>query len=579
MSSTPGAHRSPCSVENGPHSGGCPGTCSLWDTRIRWIFLTFCAAAGAIVAYTTRYFVNGDAVAYFDMADAFGRQRWVDLLNLHYSPGYAMLLGLVNKCAGTWFPNELFAAKAVNFFCYILALLALEVLLHQIKTDDEFSPSLGRQHIGWIYFRAAAYGLFLLSSLVYIRIQVVSPDMLEFCFTLLVAAVLVWIKKSDESFTRFVLLGLVTGLGYLCKTPFFPMSVVFLVLSAFYSTSLRRALPRVLVAGIVFLIVGSLLYVPMSSRLGRLSFGESGNYNYAHFVAGRGCPAHLPERVWTKPEVDVYSGGSLAATYPVGFDLSYWNEGVKPSFDFQAQSRVFAENLVALVDLNPWLHVFFLVWVCLQARMGASFSVKLRPPVLAVLFGTISAAGVVLFCLVLVEARYVAPYVFLGLTAILLWPWYGLNHRTIPKVVSVGVILITAFSITVAVMSVWDQTSRSLYDTGSKQSYRKTYLENLAVKDFLHGRGVSRGSLAAILGQPSLGIYWARLTGLRAIATISDPQAFFAVSSEDRAGAINALRSRHFRVILGTGDYRAQLRQEGWCRIPGTTDCFVLFLE
>ncbi len=250
------------------------------------------------------------------MADAFGRQRWVDMLNLHYSPGYAMLLGLVASFPVYGFANELFAAKAVNFLCYLLALLALEVLLDQLKTDDEFAPSNRYQHIGWIFFRAAVYGLFLVSSLVYIRMQVVSPDMLEFCFTLIVAAVLVWIKKSGDSLVKFVVLGLVTGLGYLCKTPFFPMTIVFLVLSAFYCSSTRKALTRVLVAAIAFLIVSSSLYVPMSNRLGRLSFGESGNFNYAHFVSGRGCPTHLPEKVWSNPDVDVYSGGSLAATYP-----------------------------------------------------------------------------------------------------------------------------------------------------------------------------------------------------------------------------------------------------------------------
>ncbi len=139
--------------------------------------------------------------------------------------------------------------------------------------------------------------------------------------------------------------------------------------------------------------------------------------------------------------------------------------------------------------------------------------------------------------------------------------------------------LITAFLITIVIGSIWDQTSRSLYDRGAKQSHRSIFLENIAVKDFLNSRGVSRGHLAAILGMPSIGIYWARLTGVRAIATISDQHEFLAVSPQDRAGAINTLKAQRFKVIVGTGDSVVALEQEGWCHVPGTSNCFVLFLE
>ncbi len=573
-----GAHLPRSPRGNNVDSSDIPYACRVWDTRIRWIFVTFCIAAGAIVAYTTRHFINGDAVAYFDMADAFEKQRWGDMLNLHYSPGYAILIGLMEQVFPAGSLNELFVAKVLNLFCYVFSLVALELLLHQLKTDEEFAPPNRYPHIGWLYFRAAAYGLFLVLSLVYVRIQVVSPDMLEFCFTLLVAAVLVWIKKSAEPVVKFVVLGVVTGIGYLCKAPFFPMSAVFFVLAALYGTSFRRGLTRVLVAVIVFLVIGSPLWVPTSYRLGRFSFGESGSFNYTHFVSGTGCPIHLPDKVWSRPTVDVSSGGSPAATCPSGFDLSYWNEGVKPSFDLRAQVSVLARSLVALIGLNPWLYLCFLVWVCLQALAGASFSVRLRPPALPVLLGTMAVAGTGLFCLVLVEARYVAPYVFLGLIAILLWPRYGSIRPHAFKTAGVGLTVITVFLITSVIVSIWDQTARSLYDSGAKQSHRRTFLENVAVKDFLNRRGVSRGHLVAILGDPSIGYYWARLAGVRAIATIPDEKEFLAVSPQDRAGALNALRKRQFKVILAAGNFAAELGQEGWRLVPGTKNCFVLFL-
>ena len=552
---------------------------NLWESRIRLAFLTFAIVCGAIAAYTTRHFVNGDALVYFDMADAVEKHQWADLINLHYSPGYAVLLGLAEAVLNVGSLNELFLAKALNFLCYVLSLLALEVLLQQLKTDGEFAPNTRLQHIDWLYFRAAAYGLFLVCALVYIRIQVVSPDMLEFCFTLIVVAVLVWIKKSSGSFAQFVVLGLVAGIGYICKTPFFVMSFVFFVLAACYATSISRAVPRVLVAAIVFLTISSAVCVPISNRLGRLSFGESGSFNYTYFVSGSGKPVHVPEKVWHSPDVDVYSGGSLAATYPRGFDLAYWNEGVKPSFDLKAQIPVLVKNMLAVLDLNPWLHVLFLLWICLQVRMGASFAVTFHRPALSVLFGAIAVAGTGLFCLVLVEARYIAPHVFLGLVAVLLWPRHSPDRFRARRTAHAGVVLITTFLIGTTVVSIWDQSSRSLYDQGTKQSHRSVFLENRAVKEFLNSRGVSRGDLAGILGSPSIGMYWARLSGLKATAAISDQQAFLAASSQARAGAVNALSERRFKVIFGTGEPIGELKEEGWCPVPRTKNSYVLFLQ
>jgi hypothetical protein len=549
------------------------------ETRIRWIFLAFSIVSGAIAAYTTRHFVNGDALVYFDMADAIDTRRWADLINFHYSPGYAVLLGLADKLFGAGTLDELYVAKVVNFVCFLITLLALEILLARLKVDEDFGSSTRYRHLDWLYFRAAAYGVFLVCALVYVRIQVVSPDMLEFCFALLALASLVWIKKSGDSYAKFVVLGVVAGIGYIFKTPFFLMSMVFLGLSACYATSVSRAVTRVLTAAIVFLTIGASVWLPMSDRLGRFSFGESGSFNYTYFVSGAGKPVHVPEKVWDNPHVEVYSGGSPAATYPRGFDLAYWNEGVKPTFELQSQVPVLAKNVLAVLGLNPWLHLVFLAWLCLHVRMGSSFAVKLRKPSLPVLFGIVALAGTGLFCLVLVEARYVAPYVFAGLVALLLWPRCAADRPQAGRAVRAGVVLITTFSLVTTVVSICDHASRSLNHGHGKQSHRSVFLENTAIRDFLQSRGVSGGDLAGILGSPSVGIYWARLTRVKAVATIADERAFLAATRQEREGAVNALRERRFKVIVGTGNAIADLKQEGWCPVPGTVSSYALFLQ
>lgn len=551
----------------------------LTETWIRLIFLTLAIVAGAVTAYTTRHFVNGDALTYFDMAGVLATRHWADLVNLHYSPGYAVLLGVADALFPRGLLDEVSIAKAVNFFCFLATLLSLELLLGQLKADEEWAPGNPYQHIDWVRFRAAVYGLFLLCSLVYVRIQVISPDMLEFCFALLAAAVLVRIKRSSDSLASYLMLGLAAGAGYLCKTPFFVMGFVFIALSALYAASISKALTRICVTCAIFLVVGSAVWGPISHRLGRLSFGESGNFNYTYFVARQGEPVHVPEKIWDNPAVQIYAGGSPAATYPRGFDLAYWNEGIKPLFDLRAQVSVLAHNVAHVMNLNPTLHVLFVCWICLQVPLGATFSLQFLKPSLAALFGIIGLVGTGLFCPVLVEARYVAPYVFIGLVGVLLWPRYGPDGNRARKAARAGITVITVFSIGTAIVSIWDQSNRSLHDAKGKRSHRSIFMENTAVENFLRSRGIVAGDRAAIVGEPSIGLYWARLGRLKAMATISDSPAFAAASHEAREGAVHALRDRQFKVVLGTGKAVAGLAKEGWLSVPGTRDTHVLLLQ
>ena len=94
---------------------------------IFWVAGSLC---GAILTYTTRHYVNGDAIAYFDMAEAFRLGVWSDLVNLTYAPGYSILLGMA-RCI---FPHapELFVAKALNFFCFLAAMAACDLFVSRV---------------------------------------------------------------------------------------------------------------------------------------------------------------------------------------------------------------------------------------------------------------------------------------------------------------------------------------------------------------------------------------------------------------------------------------------------------------
>ncbi len=56
-------------------------------------------------------FLNVDAVAYFDMAEAFNRGLLSDVVNLHYSPATLSYSELFLKISAVLPSNELCAAK------------------------------------------------------------------------------------------------------------------------------------------------------------------------------------------------------------------------------------------------------------------------------------------------------------------------------------------------------------------------------------------------------------------------------------------------------------------------------------
>ena len=66
----------------------------IWEARVRRAFWIIGLLLGALLTYTTRYFLNGDGINYIEMGEALRNGAWSGLVNLTESPAYAFLLGL-----------------------------------------------------------------------------------------------------------------------------------------------------------------------------------------------------------------------------------------------------------------------------------------------------------------------------------------------------------------------------------------------------------------------------------------------------------------------------------------------------
>src|SRR5439155_7877408 len=139
------------------------------------------------------------------------------------------------------------------------------------------------------------------------------------------------IQTGATSWLTFALLGVVLGLGYLTKAPMLLLTFIFLGVSIFSVGNFRKALPRALIALVVFLSIGGPFVLALSHIKGRWTFGDSGKLNYAWHVnkiAGYihwqgeipddGIPKHPTRKIFTLPAIYEFRT-PIGGTYPAWY--------------------------------------------------------------------------------------------------------------------------------------------------------------------------------------------------------------------------------------------------------------------
>lgn len=546
----------------------------LGNVRIRAVFWIIGILCGGILTYTTRHFINGDAITYLDMAEAFRTGFWNESVLLGYSPGYSFLLAIFEFVFPTAPDKELFLAKFLNFIVFLGAIAVCDQfvrrLIDEVDLDSKKSP-LPPQIL-----RAMCFAAFLVASLIWVRIQIVAPDMLVFIFVLLSVIAVFNIKRSPTNFRNFLLLGLISGLGYICKTFFFPFSLFFIAFSGSYCGSFKKAIPRLLSAVIAMLIVGSPVMISQSLEAGRLSIGEVGSYNYAFHVAGEGHGIHAPKVIHHNPDVLYYDHGTLS-TYPHG-DPAYWELGIKPVFNLMAQLNAIRGNLDQLLNAILWPTIVVLLWFITQFRIATFVPLRFFPPSTFIMLVLVCLAGTATYCLVSVAIRYVAVFLFLGFAALVVAPRYERSDFKERPSIILQATTVTAIFLGMVVIFVADQSMRSLYSTGTKVSHRETFIDMGAIKDSLEAQGIGKGDKVAVFYPINHKLYWAKMAGVRVMAEIRNVQSFLENTPQKRDDALNSLRKIGFKAVVVKQPKFMGLVDEGWKNVPGTRDYYLYFL-
>jgi hypothetical protein len=349
---------------------------------------------------------------------------------------------------------------------------------------------------------------------------------------------------------------------------------VFFLVAGLCAKSFSRAVPRVIIAILVMLLIASSLIGPLSYRLGRFTYGELGKLAYAHFISGTGDPSHgiLLNR---RPSTFLYRY-EIPCTWPGGFDICYWEKGLRPKLDPTAHLKVVAANISAVATQNPWI-LAVVAWFVFMTWFGSFSPGQLRDPSFFYVLIIPSAAGMAFYCLIHMEPRYIAAYVFLGFTAMVSGLRYPGGHAGKNRIMSVISWLLLCFFIATMAHSLMDQSTRDLYSLPGKQSYRDAFLDQKRLVALLQTKGLGKGEEVAIVGCPPT--YWARMAGVRIVGEVYDKDEYLTSTKQERISAVKALKKSGIKALIGKDSRFKDFTSEGWEHVAGTTDYFVFFLE
>lgn len=547
-----------------PHLIPAQSTDTTEQPRQRWLIGIFWLLAIVLglmqVLDAGQTFMDPDGIVYLDIGDAYFRGDWSTALNGLWPPLYSWLLGLVMfvfKPSPYW---EFFVVRLVNFGIYLFTLgcfhfLMLQLLHYQQRRKTRLAGEGNTTLPEWAWL-VLGYGLFIWSSLGLITVLEDSPDMAVAALIYLASGILLRLRLGLDNWRNFVFLGVVLGLGYLTKSFMLQLTFVFLGMSLLAVGNFQKAIPRVLVALLIFLLIQAPFIFALSMVHGRLTFRDSGplhtafNLNripYANWQGeppGNGTPVHPTRKILDLPAIYEF-GSPIGGTYPPWHDPIYWNEGVIPHFDLGNDIRLLQSNIEVYFD------TFFrsggsLVVGCLVLYLiaGRRYSIikdiaehwTLLIPAIAIL-GAIPLTAEI-------EKTHVGPFV------VILWLglYSGLRLVDSPEVRGLVAKVITATVIVILITTAFPITLQA--SSSARELIRGRYkpwgYEQGQVAAGLHQMGLQPGDSVVFMGN---GFHnsWARLARVRIVAELpaSEVNNFWA--------ADDFVKAKVIKVFAGTG--------------------------
>jgi len=497
--------------------------------KTRIVCWSVCIGFALLEAWSGRQYTDPDGISYLDMSDALLKHNWHLLINPHWSPLYPFLIGIA-----TWLirPStywELPIVHIVNFAIFLGALASFEFLLRQVisvlgREGRPVDADSTAPQPAWRW-QLLGYSLFAWSTFVMISgVRRVNPDLCVAMFVYLDAGLLLRLRTSAKTSRVCLLLGLALGFGYLAKAILFPMAFVFMAVAYFVVGKWQRAILPLAMTLLLFSAIASTLFIGISQMVGRPSFGESGTLNVAWQINGEQmlpfCSSappcelkHPMNLLYKRPNVFGFAE-ALPSTYPLWQDPQYWNAGAGTAFHPRKQLHAIRRNLVVLVASLYMLPMWGLIaGGFILSFLSADVPHRLQHftrswPLLVPGIVALSA-----YALVLIEARYIAPFVvlvFLGLfPGVLLHRSQNNARRSVIATVAIA-----------ASLTVFTALFIILHLVAPLPILRGHGGVHYQAAESLNREGLQPGEAVGIVGSGWDAMLWARLARVRIVAQV-----------------------------------------------------------
>jgi len=531
------------------------------------VWLVLAALLGAAQAVYSRNSMNPDGIAYLDLGDAYIRGDWATAIRSHWSPLYAWILAAVLRTAQPPPSLEFPLVHAVNLGIFALALAAFTFLLFEVLT-------VARSGLSESIFVSIGYAAFVWSTLQYTPLSLVTPDLLVAVFVYSASGLILRLRRQP-SWRGSVLLGGLLGVGYLAKTPMLPLALVFLAVSAAFVNEATSRLAHVGVAALALAVVSVPFVLVLSLTKGRPTIGDSATLNYlwrinrlpvVHWQGGPegvGQPVHHSTTLLERPPVFAFES-PFSVTYSAWYAPEYWFAGATPVVTLAGQLEALADALQVYAGLATDLAVPIVGFAVLLILQGRPRGVASGPWL--VLFAPAMAAFA-LFALVLVEARYVAPFVVLLLLGLLTLVRRPDARRSAALAEFLGVVVAAAMVLQIG-WNIAGVVGSTLSETVRAQLRAPD--EHARVAATLRAAGIQPGDRVAS-GNRAFNAYWARLARVSIVAEVSgyDATAILEAEPDARAAAQRVLLAQQVRAVVAHS-WPALTGDPGWRAIEGT---------
>ncbi len=556
-----------------------------------WVVLI---AIAIVRAWFTRYEFDGDSVSYLDIGRAIAEGHPAAAVSAYWSPGYPVLLSLflwLFRPIPYW---ECPLAHLANVLVFAGTLASFQLFWSELRLWHKGYSEDSDAEIPERAFWTLGYAVFAIAILNLVPVGRVGPDLLLAAFCCLAGWSALRFRHAP-GVSRALLLGVVLGLGYYAKAPFFPMGMVFILCACLGWPASRRMILLGGTALVAFLLICAPFIAALSVSRHRLTFGDSarlahsfyvdGVQHYQHWQGGppgSGVPVHPTHKLNDFPEIYEFAAKDMG-TYPPWFDPIYWNEGITPQINWTRQAKVFVSNLILefqiIVDSCAEL-VCALIILALLTSSHRRWTEKFMHLWFVWVPG---AVALLMFALVHVEPRFLGGWLvmlFAGAVCACSLPAGSGTRR------AVGCIGFAA--LITALTALASQASQEALgsDHAAGRSPR-----NALIADFLLNNGLHPGDRVAVIGYGTEA-YWAHLARLQVVAEIpahiTSHQArpaldFWESGREQQEKALAILEQAGAKAVVAG----SQLSLEGsvpsfvpqqWKKIDGT-DGYVYFFR